>query len=117
MSDITIYHNPRCSKSRQTLDLLKEEGLDPVVIDYQKTPPAAEELDRICTMLDKGPLEVTRTQEKLFKELGLSKQDERSRAEWLRLLTENPKLIERPIVVNGDRAAIGRPPENVRAIL
>ncbi|MFP4561300.1 MAG: arsenate reductase (glutaredoxin) [Thiohalorhabdus sp.] len=117
MTDTTIYHNPRCSKSRQTLELLREEGMEPLVVDYQKTPPAAEELDRICTMLGKGPLEITRTQEKLFKELGLSKQDDRSREEWLRILTENPKLIERPIVVHGERAAIGRPPESVRAIL
>jgi arsenate reductase len=76
-----------------------------------------EELDRILQLLGKEPLAVTRTQEKLFKELGLSKTDERSRAEWLQLLHDNPKLIERPIVVHDGRAAIGRPPEDVRAIL
>jgi len=117
MAEVTIYHNPRCTKSRQTLELLKERGLDPVVIDYQKTPPSAEELGRILDMLGKEPLGITRTQEKLFKELGLSKGDERSRAEWLRILHENPKLIERPIVVHEGQAAIGRPPEDVLAIL
>ena len=117
MAEVTIYHNPRCSKSRQTLELLKEQGVEPVVVDYQKTPPSVEELGRILDMLGKGPLDITRTQEKRFKELGLSKQDEREQGEWLRLLHDNPKLIERPIVVHGDRAAIGRPPEDVLAIL
>jgi arsenate reductase len=117
MAEVTIYHNPRCTKSRQTLELLKERGLDPVVIDYQKTPPSEEELGRILDMLGKEPLGIARTQEKLFKELGLSKADERSRGEWLRILHDNPKLIERPIVVHEGQAAIGRPPEDVLAIL
>jgi arsenate reductase len=113
----TIYHNPRCSKSRQTLELLRERGFEPHVVDYQKTPPSVDELARILDRLGAEPLGITRTQEKLFNELGLSKGDDRSRSEWLQILHDNPRLIERPIVVNGGRAAIGRPPENVLAIV
>jgi arsenate reductase len=117
MAQPTIYHNPRCSKSRQTLELLRDRGYEPAVVDYQKTPPTVDELARILDMLGGEPLTITRTQEKLFKELGLAKDDDRSRPEWLQILHDNPKLIERPIVVHGERAAIGRPPEEVLAIL
>ncbi|HKJ70865.1 MAG TPA: arsenate reductase (glutaredoxin) [Gammaproteobacteria bacterium] len=117
MAGLTIYHNPRCSKSRQTLALLRERGLEPEVVDYQKAPPSVEELGRILDRLGAGPLDITRSREKLFQELGLSGDDERPTSEWLRILHEHPKLIERPIVVHGDRAAIGRPPEDVLAIL
>ena len=117
MADVTIYHNPRCSKSRQTLELLRERGVEPEVVDYQKDPPTVEDLERIVDVLATEPFGITRTQEKLFKELGLSKDDERPRSEWLQILHDHPKLIERPIVVHGDRAAVGRPPESVLAIL
>jgi arsenate reductase len=117
MAELTIYHNPRCSKSRQTLELLREKGHEPTVVDYQKTPPAVDELARILDRLGVEPLAITRTQEKLFKELGLAKDDDRPCSEWLQILHANPKLIERPVVVHGDRAAVGRPPENVLAIL
>ncbi len=117
MPNVTIFHNPRCSKSRQALGLLREQGVEPVVIDYQKTPLSVEELERILTLLGKEPLEITRTQEKVFKELGLSKDDRRSRKEWLEILHANPRLIERPIVMKDNRAVIGRPPEEVLAVL
>ena len=113
MSRITIYHNPRCSKSRQTLALLKENGVEPEVVEYLKEPPVLEELENLCAKLGKEPLEWMRTGEKTFRELGLSRKDDRPRESWLQLLAEHPILIERPIVVCGARAVLGRPPENV----
>lgn len=117
MMTISIYHNPRCSKSRQTLALLKENGHDPEIIEYLNHPPTVETLDGLCSAMGKEPLEIMRTKETLFKELGLTKKDDRPRREWLELMVANPKLIERPIVVNGERAAMGRPPEDVLGIL
>jgi len=117
MSNFTIYHNPRCSKSRQTLALLKEKGIEPEVIEYLKTPPSLNELQSIANLLGKEPLEWIRTGEKIFKELGLSKKDERSPDEWLKILADNPILIERPIVRTPAHAVLGRPPENVLELL
>ena len=117
MSSFTIYHNPRCSKSRQTLALLRENGVEPAVVEYLKEPPSVGELVEICSKLGKEPLEWVRTGESIFKELGLSRKDERSREEWLEILVENPILIERPIVVRGGEAVLGRPPENVLELL
>lgn len=113
---IKIYHNPKCSKSRQTLVLLQEKGVNPEIIEYLKTPPSFKELDTILKTLQKEPLEITRTKEERFKELGL-KDKELDRNEMIQTLIDNPILIERPIVVNGNKAAIGRPPENVLEIL
>ncbi|RME00650.1 MAG: arsenate reductase (glutaredoxin) [Deltaproteobacteria bacterium] len=117
MVRVKIYHNPRCSKSRQTLELLRERGFEIEVVPYLERPPSVAQLDAICRALGKEPLEIIRTKEKRFAELGLSKKDERSREAWLRLMVENPILIERPIVVHGEKAALGRPPENVLTIL
>jgi len=117
MDDVFIYHNPKCSKSRETLKLLRDRGVEPEVIDYQQTPPDPGELEAICEHLGVEPTDIVRTKESLFSELGLSVMDERSRWEWLELLHDYPKLLERPIVVRGERAAIGRPPENVLALL
>jgi arsenate reductase len=114
---VKIYHNPRCSKSRQTLALIEEQGITPEIIEYLSDVPSESDLDFICTQLAIEPLTIIRTKEKLFAELGLSKKDEKSRQEWIQLMVMNPKLIERPIVVNGDKVAIGRPPENVLGIL
>lgn len=115
--EYVIYHNPRCTKSRQTLELLRERGIEPKVVLYLEDAPSAAKLDELCRALGLEPLQITRTGEDFFKELGLSKSDRRSREEWLDLLAAHPKLIERPIVSCGQRAALGRPPENVLALL
>jgi arsenate reductase (glutaredoxin) len=112
-----IFHNPRCSKSRIAADYLKENNIDHEIIEYLKDTPTIEELDNICTLLNVEPLELIRKKEKVFSELGLSAKDEKPRSEWLKLMIENPILIERPIVITKDRAAIGRPLENIIDIL
>lgn len=117
MAQVTIYHNPRCSKSRQTLDLIQRAGFEPEVVRYLEDPPSASKLDTMFKAMGKEPIEVMRTGEARFKELGLNKKDERSRAEWLKLIEANPILLERPIVVHDGKVALGRPPENVLDIL
>jgi arsenate reductase len=117
MQDNVIFHNPRCSKSRATLALLHERGADVTVVEYLNAPPSAEELRMLCEKLKVSALDITRKKEKRFLELGLSAGDDRSEAEWFRILSENPVLIERPIVIVNGRAAMGRPPENVLSIL
>ncbi len=111
-----ILHNPRCSKSRATLALLREHGIDPVIVPYLETPPDAAELDRILDALDMQPRELMRTGESVYAELGL---DDASltREKLIAAMVEHPILIQRPIVLHGDRAAIGRPPEAVLEIL
>jgi len=113
---LVIYHNPRCSKSRQTLQLIEEHGQQPDVIEYLKTPPSVEALTAIIAALDVSPRDIIRNKEAEYKESGLDNQD-LSDSEIIALMVANPKVIERPIVVNGDKAAVGRPPENVLAIL
>lgn len=115
MSTVTIFHNPRCSKSRQTLELLKSKGVEPEIVEYLKTPPNAAELERILNLLDKSPRELMRTKEAIYKELGLA--DENDNAKLVTAMVNNPKLIERPIVITDNKAAIGRPPEAVLDIL
>ena len=117
MQDNVIYHNPRCSKCRATLALLQERGTDVKVVEYLKAPPTADELRILCEKLGVSALDIVRKKEKKFSELGLSAGDDRSEAEWLRILSENPVLIERPIVIVNGRAAMGRPPENVLSIV
>lgn len=114
---LSIYHNPRCSKSRQALALLHERGEEPRVILYLQTPPTVAELDALSRAMKLEPLEFMRTGEKRFKELGLSTSDQRARKEWLRLMADNPVLIERPIVSRGEMAVLGRPPESVLSLL
>lgn len=117
MSTLTIYHNPRCSKSRQTLALIEDAGHTPAVVDYLNTPPDVDTLRALVTALGVPVTQIIRFKEALAKELGLSAQDSRSDDDWLQLLAEHPKLLERPIVVRGDQAVVGRPPENVTALL
>ena len=112
----TIYHNPRCSKSRQTLALLEERGIAPRVVDYLKTPPSAAELKTILKQLGLRPRDLMRKGEPLYAELGLKDRDLDDDA-LIALMVANPILIERPIVVSGGKAAIGRPPESVLEIL
>ncbi len=113
--NVVIYHNPRCSKSRQTLQLLRDRGIEPEIVEYLKTPPDADTLRRILAMLGIGPRDLMRRKEAIYKELGLA--DEHDDERLIAAMVEHPKLIERPIVVAGERAAIGRPPENVLEIL
>lgn len=116
MNQVTIYHNPQCTKSRQTLELLREKGFEPQVVEYLKTPPTVSELKEILKKLGMLAVEIIRTQEPEYKELGLLN-SRMSEDGLIQVMAKHPKLIERPIVVNGKRAAIGRPPENILAIL
>lgn len=113
---VRIYHNPRCSKSRATLNLLKEKGIEPEVIEYLKTPPSAPEIARILDGLGLEPRDLMRRKEAPYRELDL---DEESvgRDALIEAMAENPILIERPVVENAGKFALGRPPENVLAIL
>lgn len=113
---VKIYHNPRCSKSRQTLQLIVEAGLEPEVVEYLDAPPSAEELDQLLKRLGMEPRELMRSKEALYRELRLGER-ELSREEAIDVMVEHPRLIERPIVVRGTKAIIGRPPENVRSLL
>ncbi len=110
------YHNPRCSKSRQGLALLEENNISPTIKEYLKEGLKENELDALFKKLGKEPIEVVRTKETVFKELGL-KEKELSRKEWLSVIAENPVLLERPILDAGKKAAIGRPPEDLLAII
>ena len=112
----TIYHNPRCSKSRQTLALLEEKGVDVEIIEYLKTPPSQKTLQDILTKLSIEPLDLMRKKESVFSELNLKDKAGDTTA-LLDAMVEHPILIERPIVVANDKAAIGRPPESVLTIL
>jgi arsenate reductase len=112
----TIYHNPRCSKSRQTLQLLQERGVEPEVVLYLETPPDAATLRELLKKLGIEARELLRTGEDAYKELGLKDRD-LAEDDLIRAMAEHPKLIQRPIVVKGDRAVLGRPPENVLGLL
>ncbi len=114
---VSMYYNPKCSKCRATLTLLQEKGIEPELILYLETAPTVAALAAVLKKLGKGPKDVIRFNEEVAKELRISPADERADAEWLSIISGNPKLLERPIVINGDRAAIGRPPENVLEIL
>ena len=111
-----IYHNPRCSKSRQTLKLIQDAGVEPEVVEYLNSPPSRKELDAILKLLGMEPKDLMRKGEAIFKEFGLGSK-ELSRQEAIKVMVENPKLIERPIVVRGKKAVLGRPPENVNELL
>ncbi len=113
---IIIWHNPRCSKSRQGLALIEEQGIEPAIVRYLEDPPTAGELDRVLTLLGMAPRDLMRRKETIYKELGLH-DESLSRSQLITAMVENPKLIERPVVINGDRAALGRPPEAILEIL
>jgi arsenate reductase (glutaredoxin) len=113
---VTIYHNPRCSKSRQTLALLQERGIEPVVVEYLKTPPAPAELKRIIEQLGLSPRQLMRSGEGEYRGLGLD-DEALSDAALIQAMCEHPRLIQRPIVIAGGQARIGRPPEAVLDIL
>src|SRR4249919_3943747 len=107
---VRIYHNPRCSKSRETLALLREHGVEPEIIDYLETPPSAAEVEELLGKLGCEPHALLRTKEEPYARLKLSAKS--SRAEVAQAIAREPVLLERPIVVVSQRAAIGRPPEN-----
>ncbi|MCY4362620.1 MAG: arsenate reductase (glutaredoxin) [Gammaproteobacteria bacterium] len=113
---VTIYHNPRCSKSRQTLELLRSRGLEPDIVEYLKTPPGKSELSGILALLGMGPRELMRKKETKYKANGLDGAG-LSDDQLLDALIEHPVLIERPIVLANGKAAIGRPPETVLDII
>jgi arsenate reductase len=115
MLPFTIYHNPRCTKSRATLALLQKHGIEPQVIEYLRTPPSKAELKRIIASLGITPEQLVRKGEEIYKSKYAGKT--LSDAQWIDALIGDPILIERPIVVSGNRAVIGRPPENVMALL
>ncbi len=113
---VTIYHNPRCSKSRQTLELLGEKGVEPEIVEYLNAPPSTAQLGEILDALGMEPRDLMRKKEAPYAENGLG-DDSLSREALIQAMVDNPILIERPIVVADGKAAIGRPPESVLAIL
>jgi arsenate reductase len=117
MMNLSIFHNPRCSKSRATLNLLNEKGFKPEIILYLERPPTEAALSEILAKLRFEAKQLIRFKERITGELGISRADSRTDSEWIRLMVENPILIERPIVITPKTAAIGRPPENVLKII
>lgn len=115
MATITIWHNPRCSKSRTALAILQERGVTPVEIKYLETPPSKADIVKTLAALNMEAKDIVRKGEAVYKTLNLSA--ESSNDEILDALVDNPILIERPIIISGDRAVIGRPPENVASLL
>ncbi len=116
MTEFKIYHNPRCSKSRQTLALLQENGIEPTIVEYLKTPPSVKELTKLLKLLNKTPRELMRKNEVDYRTSGLNNL-ELSTDQEIELMVNFPKVIERPIVSNNNQAVIGRPPENILDLL
>jgi len=113
---VTIWHNPRCSKSRQTLELLNKKGVEPTIREYLKEPPSKAEVETLIDMVGGDPSELLRDGEAEFKALG-KKKAEMSKADIAKAIAAHPILLQRPIVVAGKKAAIGRPPEAVLPLL
>jgi arsenate reductase len=113
---VTFYHNPRCSKSRKALELLREREVEPEIVEYLQSPPSLSELDRILKLLDMEPRALMRKQESIYKDLALG-DESLDRHSLLQAMIEHPILIERPIAVGDGRAALGRPPENVLDVI
>jgi len=116
MKKVTIYHNPRCSKSRQTLELLQKKGTQPEIILYLQTPPTPEKIKEILTQLNLTPRELIRKKETPYKENNLENPN-LTETQLIQAMHDNPILIERPIVQTNNKAALGRPPENILTIL
>lgn len=113
---VTIYHNPRCSKSRKTLELLRSKGIEPVIVEYLEDPPTRKKLVEILAMLNLEPRQLMRKNESVYKEKKLD-DTSLSREQLVSAMVENPILIERPIVITNGKAVIGRPPENILGII
>ena len=117
METFILWHNPRCSKSREALALLRDRGVEPAVRLYLEQPPTRAELEALADALALEPPRFLRVKEPLFRELGLSADDTRTRGEWLEILARHPQLLERPILQVGGKARLGRPPEAVLELL
>jgi arsenate reductase (glutaredoxin) len=115
LEKFVIYHNPRCSKSRAALELLQERGIEPMIIEYLKTPPTENQLCEVSKKLGIKPEALLRKSEEVFKEKFAGR--DLSDDEWIVAMVENPILIERPIVIHGDQAVVGRPLERVSELL
>ena len=115
MNEITLWHNPRCSTSREALALLRQEGVEPVIVEYLRTPPDAAELERVLARLGVEPLQLIRTGEAVWKDVGTDPTLDRDAL--IALMVANPVLIQRPIALRDDRAVLGRPPERVLDLL
>lgn len=113
---VTIYHNPRCSKSRQTLEILRQADVELEIVEYLKTPPDAQLLKRLLSYLGISPRELLRKNESAYREAGLDDTN-LSAADLISAMLQHPVLIQRPIVVNNGKAVIGRPPEHVLDII
>jgi arsenate reductase len=113
---VTVYHNPKCAKSRETLKLLEARGIETRVIEYLKTPPTEAELKQLLTLLGLKPRELLRAKEPEYKKAGLADPN-LSDSDIIRAMIKHPRLIERPIVVHGKKAVLGRPPQKVLEIL
>ena len=116
MKDLTIYHNPRCSKSRQTLQIIKDHGIEPTIVEYLKTPLGKFDLENISRLLNKRPKDFVRKNEVDFKENNIKDIIEND-IELINKMVKFPKIIERPIVISKHKAVIGRPPDNVLELL
>ncbi len=116
MSKITIYHNPRCSKSRQALELLDSRGIEADIVEYLKTPPDTGQLTEILDLLGMEPRDLMRTNEPEYKDNKLDDPD-LSREQLIQAMVDHPRLIQRPIVLGKAKAALGRPPEKILEVL
>lgn len=112
---LTIWHNPKCSKSRQALEILNEKSVDADVVKYLENTPSKEEIKDVLAKLNISARELMRTKEDIYKELGLK--DETDEEKLIDAMVENPKLIERPVVITDKKAVIGRPPEKILEVL
>lgn len=112
-----IYHNPRCTKSREALDRLRAKGVEPKIVEYLKQPIQAAELDKLLKQMRLLPEEIVRKHETRFLDLELDKSPPKTRSGWVKILADNPVLIERPIITDGVRSVLGRPAENVDKLL
>jgi arsenate reductase len=115
-SKVTIWHNPRCSKSRAALQLLRDNGIEPEIVEYLRTPPDSATITKTLRLLGITPRELMRRSESVYRELGLS-DESLDDAALIEAMAENPVLIERPVAISGRRAVIGRPPERVLDLL
>lgn len=116
MTEITIYHNPKCSKSRQTLAHIRDAGIEPGIVEYLANPPDEKTLRKILGLLNMRPRDLMRKGEEEYKSLGLENPT-LTDDQLISIMREHPRLIERPIVVKDNKAVIGRPPENVKSLL